>query len=257
VKVFISWSGDEARAFALFLRDWLRGVIQAVKPFMSDEDIAKGTRNMLELGRELEESQFGIVVLTKQNLHAPWINFEAGAISKSVGRGKLVPLLLDVRKSDVVGPLAQFQAADASDRPDVDRLIQEINRSLAEPLEPDILTNAINNAWEGFATAVADIHQRSAGHSSDGARRPDREVLDEILLIARDVRRSLNAAESPGARPVSPPGPPAGGERQRPFVTWQDELRVLDGELAAGRVSADDYRRQRDDILSRATEAGR
>jgi hypothetical protein len=34
-------------------------------------------------------------------------------------------------------------------------------------------------------------------------------------------------------------------------VTWQDELRRLDEELAAGQLSAEDYRRQRDDLLSR------
>jgi hypothetical protein len=44
-------------------------------------------------------------------------------------------------------------------------------------------------------------------------------------------------------------------------VAWQEELRRLDEELAAGRLSADDYRRQRDDLLAegattRATIAG-
>lgn len=35
-------------------------------------------------------------------------------------------------------------------------------------------------------------------------------------------------------------------------VSWQDELRQLDEELAAGRLSAEDYRRQRDDLLSKS-----
>lgn len=35
-------------------------------------------------------------------------------------------------------------------------------------------------------------------------------------------------------------------------VTWQDELRQLDEELAAGRLSAEDYRRQRDELLSQS-----
>lgn len=35
-----------------------------------------------------------------------------------------------------------------------------------------------------------------------------------------------------------------------PGVTWQDELQKLDNELASGRISADDYRRRRDEILS-------
>jgi hypothetical protein len=38
-------------------------------------------------------------------------------------------------------------------------------------------------------------------------------------------------------------------------VTWQDELRQLDEELAAGRLSAEDYRRQRDELLSQSASA--
>jgi len=39
-------------------------------------------------------------------------------------------------------------------------------------------------------------------------------------------------------------------------VSWQDELRRLDEELAAGRISADDYRSRRDQILSTAVSPG-
>lgn len=35
-------------------------------------------------------------------------------------------------------------------------------------------------------------------------------------------------------------------------MTWQDELRQLDEELAAGRLSAEDYRRRRDELLSQS-----
>ncbi|GDY31155.1 SHOCT domain-containing protein [Gandjariella thermophila] len=35
-------------------------------------------------------------------------------------------------------------------------------------------------------------------------------------------------------------------------MTWQDQLRQLDQELAAGKISADDYRRRRDELLAEA-----
>jgi hypothetical protein len=41
-----------------------------------------------------------------------------------------------------------------------------------------------------------------------------------------------------------------------PGVTWQDELQKLDQELASGRISADDYRRRRDEILSGSAGGG-
>ncbi|HJQ46020.1 MAG TPA: hypothetical protein VJ870_06815 [Amycolatopsis sp.] len=37
-----------------------------------------------------------------------------------------------------------------------------------------------------------------------------------------------------------------------PLVSWQEELRKLDEELASGRLSADDYRARRDQVLSSA-----
>jgi hypothetical protein len=39
-------------------------------------------------------------------------------------------------------------------------------------------------------------------------------------------------------------------------VGWQDELRELDARLAAGSVSADDYRRARDELLRKAQSGG-
>ncbi|MPZ81360.1 MAG: hypothetical protein GEV28_13540 [Actinophytocola sp.] len=39
-------------------------------------------------------------------------------------------------------------------------------------------------------------------------------------------------------------------------MSWQDELRRLDEELASGRISADDYRSRRDQIMSSAVSQG-
>jgi hypothetical protein len=39
-------------------------------------------------------------------------------------------------------------------------------------------------------------------------------------------------------------------------VSWQDELRRLDEELATGRISADDYRTRRDQVMSAAVSPG-
>lgn len=48
---------------------------------------------------------------------------------------------------------------------------------------------------------------------------------------------------------------PATLTRRGPGLSWQEELRRLDEELAAGQISADDYRVRRDSVLSAAVNA--
>jgi hypothetical protein len=187
VKVFLSWSGAAEREFALFLREWLPSVVQAVKPWMSEKDIAKGSLSMAELGRALEGTSFGIVVLSAANQHSPWINFEAGAISKSVGQAKVVPLLLDLAKTDVVGPISQFQAVDAGEKPEVLALLDAVNAELPDPLSPQHLAKFLDHVWDDFAGALAGFRATAPDH---GPIRSDRDVLNEILQLTRELTRS-------------------------------------------------------------------
>jgi hypothetical protein len=239
MRVFISWSGDGARDFALFLRIWLRQVVQALQPFMSEQDIGKGTRNTHEMGKVLEDTQFGIVVLTRDNVAAPWINFEAGAISKSLGTSRLVPLLLDVAKSDVAGPLAQFQAVDANDHTDIHRMFQDINTLLEHPLDAEVLGPAVQSKLPEFEAAVYEYRTGTLGQGAAGALRSDRDVMEEILLIVRDWRSVPPKFTVPLAI--------------APAVDWRDQLRRLEEDLADGKISAAQYRRLRDDMLAGTT----
>lgn len=94
MKIFVSWSGDFSHAVAKALKDWLPNVIQAVEVFLSSEDIAKGSQWFHELGKVLDESSFGILCLTRQNLGAPWVLYEAGALGKHFGQARVVLCLL-------------------------------------------------------------------------------------------------------------------------------------------------------------------
>ena len=82
MKIVISWSGERSKAIAEIFRLWLPCCLQYIEPWMSDSDIPKGKRWALELAGQLAGANFGLVCLTPENLYSPWVNFEAGALSK-------------------------------------------------------------------------------------------------------------------------------------------------------------------------------
>ena len=95
VKIFLSWSGQRSHKAACVLREWLPSVIQSVAPYVSSEDIDKGARWSTDIAKELEAAHYGIICITKENVATPWINFEAGALSKSLDKSNVTPFLLD------------------------------------------------------------------------------------------------------------------------------------------------------------------
>ena len=186
MKVFISWSGDKGRAFAEVLHAWLPSVLQALKPFFSPDDIAKGARWSTEVGTELEASQAGIVIVTSESLSAPWIMFEAGALSKNVGRAKVVPILVDVEIAEVPGPLMQFQCA-AFNTVDIKRLIRMLNSELKDAsLTDDILESVFEMWWPKLEEQVSLLLQREK-NKEPSKTRTDRDLLEEILVLSRSI----------------------------------------------------------------------
>ena len=187
MKVFISWSGEKSRLVANALREWLPTIIQIIKPWMSAEDINKGGRWGTEMGEELNKAQFGIICLTKENLEATWILFEAGALSKAVGKSFVCPYLLDLKAADLKGPLALFQATNA-DKTDTRRLLDSINLALEEKdrLPKDRLDRIFERGWPELEAALKPIPLYKKGQESI---RSDRELLEEILSGVRELMR--------------------------------------------------------------------
>jgi hypothetical protein len=200
MKVFISWSGDLSRELAVVLRDWIPSVIQAVEPYVSSEDIDKGTRWSTDISVELEGSSFGIICVTPGNVEAPWINFEAGALSKSFDQSNVTPFLLGVKRSEVKGPLLQFQNTVAK-KDDVFKLLKTLNRACGnDALEEDRLSRTFDVWWPQLEDAIARIEERLATPDVPGgdAAVPSSEVteiLEEILDLARSQQKILSSPE--------------------------------------------------------------
>ena len=109
MKVFLSWSGETSHRVAIALHRWLPHMLHHIKPFLSSSDIKKGDRWSDALAVELQNAKYSIICVTPYNVNKPWMNFEAGALSKIVGSSFVAPFLFRLDRSGLKGPLLQFQ----------------------------------------------------------------------------------------------------------------------------------------------------
>ena len=201
--MFISWSGDKSRTVADALHSWLPTVLAgSAQCFMSNQDIRRGDRGMDVIAGELQDRDFGVVVLTSENLQSPWINFEAGALGTSLGAGKVAPLLLDVTRADVVGPLAQFQSTLLTERDDVRQFIRDMALDA-----PDIPEASINALFDAKWPELEAVIKHAAGAASPTTTRTAESMLEELLERVRRIDRAA------GTRAVQRNGP-----------AWKNEL---------------------------------
>jgi hypothetical protein len=219
-------------------------VIQAVKPYYTPDDIAKGARWSAEIAAQLESSTFGILCVTSENLDAPWLMFEAGALAKNMGNSRVCPLLFGVEPAELRGPLVQFQAS-RFDKEEVLRLVRALNDSLgAASLGVDIIDEVFSMWWPRLQSSVQAILGRNRVGGDDGSSRPDRELLEELLQLARlSARQSQNAVSASGSQHLKK------AAVERVILAWEEHLeqaesmdasRSLYRSLEALRVSLTD-----------------
>ena len=194
MKVFISWSGERSQAVAEALREWLPNIIQTVSPWVSLADIEKGARWSTDIATQLEEYCVGLICLTPENLSAPWLLFEARALSKTLDKTFVCPYLMNLRPTDLQGPLAQFQAT-TTQKEETRKLLHTINKALADHAVQTVQVNAAFEKW--WPDLDTELQAISAMQFSTIPRRSDRELFEEILETVRALtRRPLIEAEA-------------------------------------------------------------
>lgn len=205
MKVFISWSGLTSHKVATVLRDWVPSVIQTVVPYLSSEDIDKGARWSTDIAGELNQSAFGILCVTKDNVDAAWLNFEAGALGKSVDKSRVCPFLFRIKRSEISGPILQFQST-ICEKDDVLKLLKSINSSCEKTIEEARLEKAFEVWWPSLKKELDAIEeenppaeQTEKKHVSATAQME--KILEEVLELSRLNQKILRSPEE-----LLPPG---------------------------------------------------
>jgi len=163
MKIFLSWSGEVSHEVAKQLHSWLPCVLQGVETFLSS-DISKGDRWSDVVAEELKEAHYGIICVTPFNIHRPWMNFEAGGLSRVISRAHVVPFLFQVHPEELDGPLSQFQST-VYGKDDVLALVRSINREMQPSLNPEVLERTFEKWWDDLDRALLKVNLRAGNET--------------------------------------------------------------------------------------------
>ncbi len=246
MKVFLSWSGERAKLVAEALAEWLPCVIQALKPFVST-NIPKGQRSLEVIAGELEETRIGIVCVTPEEKRAPWILFEAGALSKTRTATFVCTYLIGMGNADLEPPLGQFQWTRA-EKGDTFKLLQTINGALGDSKLTDAqLQLMFEKFWPDLDAKIRALPAPLTPR--DETRRKPEDLLPEILETVRAHSATLEGIRSALPSPwekairdavlafddvrVQPQRLPLDWETSYAGKTIGDLMRLTDDELKA------------------------
>ena len=193
MRVFIGWSGPLSREVSDILRRYLPCMIQGLDVFLSRHDLQSGERWGLEIANVLADSSFGILCLTMTNEKSAWILYEAGALTKQLD-GKACGLLLgELTPANISGPLAQFQHRRMNEA-DFFRLVKDLNTGLDQPLDADQVKLVFEKWWPDIRGEYERALDKGDESSAMVDQRPDRDLLEELLVRARNVDRLPRSA---------------------------------------------------------------
>lgn len=190
MKVFLSWSGELSKRVAELLNEWIPNVIQSAEPWFSPDDIAKGDIWFTNINDALGATTVGIICLTKENLNAPWILFEAGALSKGLTKNRVCTFLVDLEPKDLKPPLSQFNATRTA-KENVAKLVTAINGMDKEKALPDDrIKKAFDQWWPSFEKGLMSIFTDVPLNEIKITRTLD-DITDEILETVRSIQKTV------------------------------------------------------------------
>lgn len=191
MEVFLSWSGSESRRVAEALKPWLKTLFPDLEVWMSCSDIQVGTPWGTALHEQLKRTDFGVLCLTAENLTAPWVLYEAGALAMSSKVGCVVPYLLGVGPEKLPAPLAQFQSVRAN-REGTWKFVERINAGFGGLLPEDRLSAVFAREWSGLARTLG-LTVRTELHGDVMVVTPTSRTLmyDEEVHVLREKIRAI------------------------------------------------------------------
>jgi len=198
MKVFLSWSGESSKAIATALREWLLLIFPEVTFWISTRDIQAGERWGEQLDKQLEATDFGILCLVPSNQAAPFLLYEAGALSKSVASARVVPYCAGLQPEEVQVPLSRFQGV-AADEAGTRRLVESINALLENRRSEQVLAKTFAKWWP-------DLKRELEAIPAMAVRGPSNVRVRRVLCASTPYFETLGADQDAAVIEQSYPG---------------------------------------------------
>jgi hypothetical protein len=256
MDVLLCWSGERSRNVATCLKEWLPFIVQSAAPWLSPEDADKGPGWLLQLSTKLDALKLGVVCVTPENMQAPWLLFEAGALSKALDASCVYPVLFGLEPADLQGPLAQFRATRFA-RDDIRTLLHAVNRHSDSALGEAQIDSLFGLLWPALKKRLSAIEPPPRARAQQ--TRPVPELLTEVLDRVRSIQRELGTRTARQDAPVPssrraevaprttdrlqgnlPEQEEQAEARERQFVerqkAWVEDLRLLEVHRPLGEI---------------------
>lgn len=188
--IFISWSKPRAEQIATLLKPFLEDVLGTATIFMS-RAMEGGTRWGMEIPQQLESCKAGLVLVTHENSHEPWLHFEAGALSKHIEESRVVPLLCGARVGHIQGtPLSLFQAKDFKQE---DFLSVCISFGAGFGVSEGVIQRRFAKGWPELEASVAAIDKSTDAPSKEIALADVMGVLERLASQVASLENGMRA----------------------------------------------------------------
>jgi Signal transduction histidine kinase len=158
---------------------------------MSEMDIPAGARWGAEVDTQLQETNFAILCVTRENAQVPWMLFEAGAVAKAVNESNVCPYLIDLRPSELPqGPLTRFQAKEA-DRNGTWEIVRSANARLVVGRLTEVELTTVFDRWWPDLEEILATKTRQADAPTPSPRSPESIAVETLDLVRELSRRSV------------------------------------------------------------------
>jgi len=145
-----------------------------------------------ELDKELVECDVAVLLVSRSNLNAPWMLFEAGAIGREMDRAQVIPIGIDLEPSDMGNPLNVFQGTRLT-KEGLVHVIAAIHSRAGGALSEDECRELVDPIWDQLNESVTEaIEQARPNDSEESEEEAFRRNVVNLLNYIKNKMPSEN-----------------------------------------------------------------